>query len=127
MPRPAKPYIERDWYASRAGGEYIKLCPKLEGMAKAKTILRKHLKQRKMEREHNGGRLPPTLTVPELFALFLEAVEKEKSNHTFLDYKRWCVEFAQIHRNRKARDLTRFDAQQFKQHMLAAVVALCAA
>jgi hypothetical protein len=75
MPRPAKPYIERDQYVSRACGEYIKVCHRSEGMAQAKTLLREHLKKREAEKEHNGGRIPPGLTVSELFALFLEATE----------------------------------------------------
>jgi hypothetical protein len=37
--------------------------------------------------------LPPRLSVSELFVMFLEAVEAEKSEHTFVDYQRWCIEF----------------------------------
>jgi hypothetical protein len=59
MPRPAKPYLERDWYISRPGGEYIRLCHRSEGLAKAKAILKEHLKKRAQAREQNGGRLPP--------------------------------------------------------------------
>ena len=35
MPRPAKPYLERNWYISRPGGESIRLCHRSEGYAKA--------------------------------------------------------------------------------------------
>jgi integrase len=118
MPRPAKPYLEHDWYISRAGGEYIRLCHRAEGLTKAKRLLREHLKQREKEREQNRGRALPQLTVAELFALFLEAVEAEKSEHTFVQYQRWCLEFAKLHGSRQARDISRFDAQQFKQHLL---------
>jgi integrase len=118
MPRLPKPYIERDWYISRAGGEYVRLCPRSEGMAKARAALSDHLKRREQEKERNGGRVPPRLTVSELFVCFLKAVEAEKSPHTFSDYQRWCVEFAKQHGRRLARDLTRFDAQRFKEHLL---------
>jgi integrase len=120
MPRPAKPYLERDWYISRPGGEYVRLCPRSEGMKKAKEILKDHLKKRQQERAQNGGRVLPTLSVSELFTMFLQAVETEKSKHTFDDYQRWCVEFARQHGNRQARDVTRLDAQKFKQHLLTA-------
>jgi integrase len=120
MPRPPKPYLERDWYVSRAGGEYTRLCHRSEGLTKARALLRDHLKRREREREQNSGRVLPRLTVSELFALFLEAVEAEKSGHTFDDYQRWCVEFARTHGSRRARDISRFDAQQFKHHLLTA-------
>jgi integrase len=120
MPRLAKPFLERDHYISRAGGGYIKLWHRSEGMAKAKALLRDHLKRLEQEKEHNGGRVTPGLTVSELFALFLEATEAEKSKDTFHDYQRWCVEFAKLHGKRKVRDLTRLDGQKFKQHMLTA-------
>jgi hypothetical protein len=120
VPRPAKPYLERDWYISRAGGEYVRLCHRSEGMAKAKAALKEHLRRRQQEREQTGGRVLPRLTVSELFVLFLQAVESEKSPHTFADYQRWCVEFAKLHGNRQARDLTRLDAQKFKRHLLTA-------
>src|SRR5205814_932675 len=58
MPRPPKPYLERDWYVSRAGGEYIKLCRRSQGLPKANAILRDHLKQRERQREQNGGSRP---------------------------------------------------------------------
>jgi integrase len=120
MPRSPKPYIERDWYISRAGGEYVRLCHRSEGVTRARAILKEHLKKREQERERTGGRILPRLTVSELFVLFLQAVEAEKSEHTFADYQRWCVEFAKLHGEQRARDLTRLDAQQFKQHLLAA-------
>ena len=44
----------------------------------------------------------------------------EKSGYTFADYQRWCVAFAKLHGNKQARDVTRLDAQQFKQHLLTA-------
>src|SRR5215470_2212344 len=107
MPRPPKPYLERDWYVSRAGGEYVKLCPRSAGMARARALLADHLKQRAQEKEKNGGRVLPRLTVAEVFALFLQAVEAEKSEHTFADYQRWCVEFASLHGKQQLRDVTR--------------------
>jgi hypothetical protein len=50
MPRPAKPYLERDHYISRAGGEYINLCHKSEGLKTAKRLLQDHLDKRKTEK-----------------------------------------------------------------------------
>jgi hypothetical protein len=88
MPRPAKPYLERDWYISRAGGEYVRLCHRSEGTTRAKAVLKEHLKRRDQEREQTGGRILSRLTVKELFVLFLKSVEAEKSKHTFEDYQK---------------------------------------
>ena len=120
MPRPAKPYKEHNWYITRAGGEFKRLCPVSEGMAKAKAVLREHLQGQQQEQEQNNGRVQPRLTVSELFVLFLRAIEVEKSKATFDDYQRWCVEFAKIHGKWRIRDLTRNDAQKFKEHLLKA-------
>jgi hypothetical protein len=43
MSRPAKPYLERDWYVTRAGGTYHKLCHKSEGRTRANQLLREYL------------------------------------------------------------------------------------
>lgn len=119
MARQAKPFKQRGWYISRAGGEYIRLCPASEGVVKARTALREYLEKRQQERASTGGRgVTPRLAVKELFAHFLEAVEAEKSPHTFADYQRWCVEFAKRHGNRLVRDVTRFDANEFKKTLL---------
>lgn len=118
MPRLAKPYKERGWYISRAGGEYLRLCPIQEGMAKAKSLLRVHLEKRQQEKQRSGGLVQAKLTVSELFIEFLKTVEAEKSADTFAYYQRWCVEFAKKYGNRQARDVTRFDAQQFKTQLL---------
>lgn len=120
MPRPAKPYLERDWYVSRAGGEYIRLCPKGDGARRAERFLAEHLKKREAEREQNDGRAIRSMTVAELFAIFLEATEAERSEHTFIMYQRWCVEFARQHGKRQARDIRRHDAQQFKLDLMKA-------
>ncbi len=118
MPRQAKPYKERGWFISRPGGEYARLCPVSEGMARANALLREHLAKREREKDRNDGRISPRLTVSELFVLFLQAVEAEKTSYTFADYQRWCVEFAKQYGKRQARDITRLDAQKFKQHLL---------
>jgi integrase len=118
MPRPAKPYVERGWYISRPGGEYVRLCPESEGSQRAKQLLREHLQKREREKEQNGGRLPLRLTVTDLFLEFLPAVEAEKSKHTLLEYQKWCTRFARIHGSRLARDVTRYDAEKFKQDLL---------
>jgi hypothetical protein len=118
MPRPAKPYLHNDHYVTRAGGEYVKLRHRSEGVVRARALLRDHLKKRLQERDQHGGRVLPSLTVSELFVLFLQAVEAEKSEHTFLDYQRWCVAFAKEHGKRQARDVSRLDAQNFKQGLL---------
>jgi integrase len=72
------------------------------------------------ERQHHAGRLLPRLTVAEVFVQFLEAVEAETSPENFANRQRWCVEFAKLHGKRPARDVSRLDAQQFKQQMLKA-------
>ncbi len=46
-------------------------------MVKAKALLKEHLDKRQLDRQRNGGRVLPSLTVSELFVLFLEAVEAE--------------------------------------------------
>src|SRR5947208_14582533 len=113
MPGEAKPYLEREWYISRAGGEYVRLCRKEEGMALARKLLREHLVRRNEERPQQGGPAGRNLTVAELFALFLEAVKVERSEHTYVDYQRWLTEFAKQHGRKKARDITRGDANDF--------------
>jgi integrase len=64
------------------------------------------------------GRLPAKMTVTELFVMFLEEVEAAKSEPTFLDYQRWCTEFAKSYGNKPARSITRTDAPDFKLAML---------
>ena len=73
MPRQAKPYLKRDWYISRPGGEYLKLCHRSEGKTKANAILCEHLSRRQQEKTQNGGRALHSLTVKELFVMFREA------------------------------------------------------
>lgn len=114
MPRLPKPYLFRDHYVSRTGGEYVKLCHKSAGLKEAQRLLKEHLKDREQEREQNGGRLCPTLTVAELAALFLATVKVEKSHHTYLDYQRWLTEFAAKHGDRPARSITKQDALAFR-------------
>jgi integrase len=58
--------------------------------------------------------------VAELFALFLAAVKVERSEHTYLDYQRWLTEFAKRYGRRKARDITKGEANDFKRHLLTA-------
>jgi hypothetical protein len=86
MPPQAKPYKEHGWSIRRAGGEYVRLCPVTEEIAKA--ILRDHLQERDRERRQNGGRVLPRLAVSEVLAMFLDAVEVEKGQCTFADYQR---------------------------------------
>jgi hypothetical protein len=40
-----------------------------------------------------GGRLPAKVTVVEMMALILKAVEVAKPENTSLYYQRWCTEF----------------------------------
>lgn len=118
MPRPPKPYKEHGYWVSRPFGEYWRLCPVAEPLSVAKEVLANKLRERRDEQERTGGGIMPNLTVAELFVLFLEAVEAEKSEHTFLDYQRWCVEFAKLHGRKHARDLRRYAAVQFKHELL---------
>jgi integrase len=118
MPREAKPYPERGWYVSRPHGRYLRLCPIEQGMGEAKRLLKVELGKLEAEREEMGGRLPSQMTVTELLALFLEAVEAEKDADTFLDYQRWCTEFAKQFGGRDIRTLTRGDANDFKLRLM---------
>ncbi|MDY3551799.1 hypothetical protein R5W24_000878 [Gemmata sp. JC717] len=43
MPREPKPYVERGWYISRPGGQYLKLCPVADGMTEARRLLKLEL------------------------------------------------------------------------------------
>jgi hypothetical protein len=103
MPRDAKPYVEREWYISRPHGVYLRLCRVEEGMTEARRLLKVRLGEREREREQMGGRLPAKVTVVEMMALFLEAVEVEKVEDTFLYYQWWCTEFAKDYGGRPAR------------------------
>ena len=64
--------------------------------------------------------MPGRLTVAELFALFLEAVEAEKDEDTFRDYQRWCTEFAKAYGNKPVRAVTKAEAADFKLRMMKA-------
>src|SRR5262245_3136430 len=110
MPRPAKPYLCRGWYVTNHGGRRHRLCPEADGLRAARDALLR-LQQ---EVQGNGGRAFPSLTVVEVVALFLESVKVERSHHTYLDYQRWMAEFARVHGHRLARDITRQDAEQFR-------------
>ncbi|AMV29378.1 site-specific tyrosine recombinase XerC [Gemmata sp. SH-PL17] len=120
MPRVPKPYVERGWYISRPSGQYLKLCPVEEGMTEAKRILQLKLGELEHEREQMGGRTAPKLTVVELFALFLGDVETTKDGDTFLDYRRWCTEFAKVYGSKLARAITRGDANDFRLKLMKA-------
>ncbi len=113
MPRPAKPYLSRGWYVTNIDGKRRRLCPAGEGRKAADTVL----VGLGAERESNGGHLLPDLIVPELVALFLESVKVERSESTYLDYQRWLTEFAKRHGNRPVRDVSRLDAQRFKNDL----------
>jgi hypothetical protein len=113
MPRPAKPYPCRGWYVTNLGGTRHRLCPLEDGPRAAAESLSK-LRQ---EFRSNGGRPFPTLTVAELGALFLESVQVERTVHTYLDYRRWLLEFARRHGHRQVRDITRQDAQHFRNEI----------
>jgi len=118
MPREAKPYAQRGWYISRPGGTFIKLCPVSEGMTEARRLLKLKLGDQEVERELLGGRLPPKLTVTELFLDFLQFVRVTEVEATFLYYQRWCTEFARTYGDRTARSITKADATDFKLGMM---------
>lgn len=110
MPRPAKPYLYRGWYVTNLGGKRHRLCPEGDGLNEARDALLRL----QHEVHENGGRPLPSPTVVEMVALFLDSVKVERSQHTYLDYQRWLTEFARVHGHRQARDITRHDAQQFR-------------
>lgn len=93
MPRPPKPYLFRDWFVTKLGGQRQKLCRAEEGVEEA----RKALRRLQIERDDLGGRSFPALTVTELASLFLDTVKVEKSDSTYLNYQRWLIEFARRH------------------------------
>ena len=120
MPREAKPYLERGWWISRPAGRYLKLCREEEGKQRAKELLAEHLLKLNREKQLHGGKTAPDLAVAELFAPFLDAVKVEKSEYTYLDYQRWLTEFCKGLGKRKARDITKGDADQFKRQLMTA-------
>ena len=63
MPRKPKPRLHQGHYISEAGGEYVKLCPKADGMARAKVLLQEHLEKRDVVKMQNQGRVSRSLTV----------------------------------------------------------------
>src|SRR5262249_9189188 len=105
VPREAKPYVERGWYVSRPAGQYLRLCPKEDGMTRAKELLREKLVRISKEKRVHAGRLSRDLKVTELFAMFLHSVEVQHSAHTYGDYQLWLTRFAEQHGRRKARDV----------------------
>jgi integrase len=113
MPRPAKPFRKGNYYYSDIGGRRTKLCHASLGLRKAEETLRKLLRQR----EQDGGKVYEDLTVAAMFALFLKNVEAERTGHTFDDYQRWLTDFASLHGNRQARDVSRLDAQNYRNDL----------
>jgi len=113
MPRQPKPYLHRGWWVTNLGGSRHKLCPEHAGRAFALDAFRKRLK----EHEDNDHQKYRPLTVAELAALFLTSVEAEKSASTHTNYQRWLTDFCKLHGNRLARDLTRLDAQNYKNDL----------
>ncbi len=81
MPRPPKPYLaSRPLRQRRSGGEYVKLCRRpRRNWSRPRPSSREHLFDSVPARPptQTGGRVLPSLTVSELFVLFLEAVEAE--------------------------------------------------
>jgi hypothetical protein len=118
MSRPAKPYLERDWYVTRAGGVYHKLCHKSERLTQAKKVLREYLVTLDQEGNEKAARAAPRLTVALLFAKFLDAVKTENSGYCYADYQRWLTEFSKRHGAKKARDITKADANEFKRRLM---------
>lgn len=57
----------------------------LTGWKRPRLWLRDHLRQRQQENERSGGRIYPYLTVSDVFVFVREAVEAERSEHTFAD------------------------------------------
>lgn len=110
MPRPAQPYLSRGWYVTNLGGKRQRLCPAADGLRAARDALLRL----QGEVAENGGRPFPSLTVIELIAMFLDSVKVERSHHTYSDYQRWLTEFARTYGHRPARDITRYEAQQFR-------------
>ncbi len=113
MPRPAKPFRKGNYYYSDIGGKRTKLCPSSSGLTKAREVLQKLLRQR----QEDGGQVYEDLTVAAMFALFLKNVEAERTKHTFDDYQRWLTDFARQHGGRQARDITRLEAQNYRNDL----------
>jgi integrase len=120
MPREAKPYVERGWYISCPAGRRLRLCPQEEGMARAKELLREELVRISNEKRQHAGRLPRDLCVVDLFALFLDSVKVECTEYTYSDYRLWLRRFAEQHGRRKARDVGKRDAEQFRLSIMSA-------
>ncbi len=110
MPRTPKPFFWRDGWYTDFGGQRTLLTKGKQNKAAAEDALLR-LRHQKID---DNGKVYPELTVVQLIDLFLDAVQVEKTNFTYVDYKRWLHEFAKQHGQRKARDVTRLMAQQFK-------------
>ena len=90
------------------------------GMAEAKRLLKLEPGTLEAEREETGGRQFGRMTLSESFAMFLEDTEAKKSRDTFLDYKRWCTEFAKQYGAKQVRAVTKADANDFKHWLMKA-------
>lgn len=117
MPRSPKPFRWRDGWYTDAGGQRTFLIEKAASRKYAEAELRKVLD----EREQNGSTIiNPNLTVAELSALFLEAVQAEHGRTTYQDYQRWLTEFGKEHGAKLVRRIRRYDAQRFKAKVMQA-------
>src|SRR5581483_882303 len=116
MPRLPKPFPWRDGWYTDAGGKRTRLADASASFTDAQKALRLHLG----EMDQNGGRVPPTLSVAELIALFLDTVQAENSPQTYYQYQRWLNEFAKNYGSQQARKVTTLDGLEFKKKLLAA-------
>jgi integrase len=116
MPRIPKPFPWRDGWYTDAGGKRTRLLDKSASFSAPQTALRQHLN----DLDKNGGRAHGKLTVAELIALFLDTVQVENAEQTYIQYQRWLARFAKVHGSQQASQITTMDGQQFKNKLLAA-------
>ncbi len=110
MPRTPKPFFWRgSWYTDFGGQRTLLAKGKSNKSAAEDALL--HLRH---QHSLQDGKSYPELTVLQLIDVFLDAIKVEKTHHTYIDYHRWLHEFAKQHGQRRAKDVTRLMAQQFK-------------
>jgi integrase len=109
MPRPPKPYLHRGHYVTNVGGQRRKLCREEEGKAVARAAFLDVMR----ELRDNNGRPTPNLKVPQLAELYLSHRRGKIDDKNLENQTKWLARFAEEHKDRPARDITRLEAEAY--------------
>lgn len=122
MPRQAKPFKYRGWWATKVGGVWNKLCPDSEPRKTAEKLLRELLVQRDSA---PAGKPAPLLAVWELCDQFLDFVKLNRAERTFQDYHDCLQPWVKLHGKTTARDVVALDLERWKAELVGKGLSPC--